>query len=148
MLPRAGTALEGALDFFGGVRRGVLNTFNFTGRARRMEYWSHRVFIYGAMIMSILVIGQVERSLGNPAIFEGFAYLALTVALVLAAISLFSVSVRRLHDHDMSGFMLLLGLIPLAGFYLLYKNLRRGTKGANKYGPDTLPPSELETSVF
>lgn len=136
------------MGFFGGVKSGVLNTFNFTGRARRMEYWSHRVFTYGMVVVLILVIGQIDQSLANPAAFEAFTYLFLTFGVVLVGTSLFSISIRRLHDHDMTGFMLLLSFIPFAGFYLLYKNLTRGTKGPNRYGPDPLPPSKVETSVF
>ncbi len=136
------------MDFFGGVKSGVLNTFNFTGRARRMEYWSHRIFIYVIILAFILIIGQIEQSLAIPSAFEAFTYLFMTFGSVLVGTSLFSISVRRLHDHDMSGFLLLLNIVPFAGFYLLYKNVSRGTKGPNRYGPDPLPPSKVETSVF
>ena len=48
-----------------------------------------------------------------------------------------AVQVRRLHDQDKSGWMILVGLIPLIGpIWLLVLYLLEGTRGPNRYGPD------------
>jgi uncharacterized membrane protein YhaH (DUF805 family) len=48
-----------------------------------------------------------------------------------------AVGIRRLHDTDKSGWMLLLGLIPLVGpIILLVFYCIEGTRGPNRFGPD------------
>lgn len=56
------------------------------------------------------------------------------VTLVLFIPSL-SVSVRRLHDIDRTGWWLLLGLIPILGWIVLIVfACQKGTAGANRFG--------------
>ena len=52
---------------------------------------------------------------------------------------------RRLHDTDKSGWLILLGLIPLIGsIILLVFYVLPGTKGPNKFGPDPYGKTEVE----
>ena len=47
----------------------------------------------------------------------------------------FSVTIRRLHDINKSGWNLLFMLIPLFGaVYIIILNILKGTDGDNKYG--------------
>jgi len=47
------------------------------------------------------------------------------------------VAVRRLHDTDKSGWMLLVGLIPfVGGIILIVFFASEGTPGPNKFGPN------------
>ena len=47
----------------------------------------------------------------------------------------FSVTIRRLHDINKSGWNLLWMLIPLLGaVYIIILNILKGTDGDNKYG--------------
>ena len=47
-----------------------------------------------------------------------------------------AMAIRRLHDCDKSGWLLLIGLVPLIGaIILLVFVIQEGTKGPNKYGP-------------
>jgi uncharacterized membrane protein YhaH (DUF805 family) len=47
----------------------------------------------------------------------------------------FAVTVRRLHDIDMSGWWILISFIPLiGGILLLVWTCQRGTQGANRFG--------------
>lgn len=49
-----------------------------------------------------------------------------------------AVSVRRLHDQDRTGWLLLLWLIPFLGWFaLIVLMLLDGTPGNNRFGPDT-----------
>jgi uncharacterized membrane protein YhaH (DUF805 family) len=48
-----------------------------------------------------------------------------------------AVGVRRLHDAGKSGWMYLVGLIPLAGFiWLIVLWAKEGEPGENKWGPN------------
>jgi len=58
-----------------------------------------------------------------------------------------AVTVRRLHDQDKSGWMILLILIPLVGpLILLVFMLLEGTRGPNRFGPD--PKGAGHTDTF
>jgi uncharacterized membrane protein YhaH (DUF805 family) len=49
------------------------------------------------------------------------------------------VAIRRLHDRDMSGWWLLLMLVPVIGsLALLVLYVLPGTPGPNRFGPDPL----------
>jgi len=59
------------------------------------------------------------------------------IALVAIAVGLsgLSVAVRRMHDTDKSGWMLLLGLIPfIGGIIVLVLVLLPGTPSQNRFG--------------
>ncbi|MFG2882028.1 DUF805 domain-containing protein [Streptomyces sp. NPDC048297] len=63
-------------------------------------------------------------------------YLVLIVALLLLLPS-WGVSVRRLHDTGKSGWLILLGIIPLVGpIVLLVFYCTDSVAGENKYGPN------------
>ncbi|MDB4089184.1 DUF805 domain-containing protein [Flavobacteriales bacterium] len=122
------------------------NYSNFSGRARRKEYW---MFILFSIVFSIglsifdeifgLTYGETYSSNES-----GFTYTYSTEGGILS--SLFSllllipnlaVSVRRLHDVNKSGWMLLVAFIPLVGIiWLIVLFATEGDKGSNQYGRD------------
>lgn len=110
---------------------------NFSGRARRKEYWWYQLFITlaiaGLSIVDAMMMGP-ERLMAT----GGFGPLVGIAALGLILPSI-GVSVRRLHDRDKSGWFLLVGLIPLVGgLIMLYWYVQRGTVGENRFGPDPI----------
>jgi uncharacterized membrane protein YhaH (DUF805 family) len=115
---------------------------DFSGRARRTEYWMFTLF--NAIIE--IILGFVDRALGFGSFSSntsgGVAFSAsvgLLGGLYALAVLLPSlgVSVRRLHDTDRSGWWLLIGLIPfIGGIVLLVFFVLPGTRGPNRYGPD------------
>ena len=109
---------------------------DFSGRARRKEYWMFVLFnIIVAIIAGIIdgVLGLINPEIGF-GVFGGLYSLA-------AFIPGLAVSVRRLHDIGKSGWYYLLGLIPLLGaIVLLVWFCTEGEHGANKWGED--PKSE------
>ena len=60
--------------------------------------------------------------------------LFLVAYLVLFVVTL-SLSVRRLHDTDRSGWWYLLSLVPFGSLVLLYFFVLPPTPGPNQYGP-------------
>ena len=56
-----------------------------------------------------------------------------------------AVQVRRFHDQDRSGWMILLGFIPYVGtFIVIIFMCLKGTTGPNRFGPDPLDPSSVD----
>ena len=94
------------------------NFANFSGRARRSEYW---FFVLFNIIFSIL-LNIIGFKLDFP--FLGTIY---SVAVLIPSLA---VAVRRMHDVGKSGWYI---LIPI---YNLILALSEGTRGDNEYGSD------------
>ena len=112
------------------------NYANFSGRARRKEYWMFVLF--QAIVMIVLMILDNVLGLG----FDiGGIPLGYGVLYTIGALAHFipglAVVVRRLHDVGKSGWFYLIALIPLIGIiWLLVLMCTDGDKGDNAYGPD------------
>jgi uncharacterized membrane protein YhaH (DUF805 family) len=119
--------------------------FDFEGRSNRAEYWLFTLLCFLVAMVYWAVLLTVVRPEGgmNAA---GAVLLGLYGLFALASIiPSLSVSIRRLHDTNRSGWFILLPLIPVIGgiVYFVFTVLP-GTKGPNKYGPDPLGPTEAE----
>lgn len=139
--------------------------FQFSGRARRREYWGFVLFytlgsflVQIALLIALLLGGLSEAKL------QGVYFLCWTAPLIIPYMA---VTVRRLHDVGVSGYLLLVSTVwfwaGLAiavamsgkaerrggewlvlwgiGFLifssvLLYYMLKRGEPGPNRFGPD------------
>jgi uncharacterized membrane protein YhaH (DUF805 family)/cold shock CspA family protein len=121
------------------VRTITSNYANFTGRARRKEYWG---FVLFWSIMAVLIIVgavAIDGALGN--LKPGNAVPAITVAalgiLVLGSIiPHVAVTVRRQHDIGISGWFYLLIFIPYVGnLIILVFTLIPSQANDNKWGP-------------
>ena len=110
---------------------------DFTGRARRAEYWYFVLFNFIVSILIGLSLGVIAGLLNVPAL----VYLVHLWSLAVFIPSL-AVSVRRLHDIGRSGWWLLLSLIPLVGaIILIIWYCTDSQPGANQYGPN---PKEMD----
>jgi uncharacterized membrane protein YhaH (DUF805 family) len=103
----------------------------FDGRARRKEYWMYALF--NILICLVLYIpGLVLRESSI-----GLALLGIYAIYALASlIPSIAVGVRRLHDTNKSGWLMLIGFIPFAGLVLLVFLCIEGDAGPNQYGPN------------
>lgn len=110
--------------------------FTSAGRLNRKSY------IYRSLFLSlVLCIVQGVLTFATNTIDA----LELLFAVVAFGFSLFSfvsnimMDVRRLHDLDLSGWWMLLMLVPLVNiFFALYMLFFKGTDGPNQYGDDPL----------
>ena len=110
---------------------------DFTGRARRSEYWYFVLFNFIVSILIGLSLGVIAGLLNVPAL----VYLVHLWSLAVFIPSL-AVSVRRLHDIGRSGWWLLLSLIPLVGaIILIIWHCTDSQPGTNQYGPN---PKEMD----
>ncbi len=112
---------------------------NFNGRARRKEYWMFTLFNIlfglGAMVLDNLL------GTSNPTSGYGIIYGVYTLVVLIPGLA---VAVRRLHDVGKSGWMLLIGLIPLIGaIWLLVLMVKDSDSGENQYGEN--PKNETIT---
>ena len=117
---------------------------DFAGRARRKEFWSWFLFVW-IMLFVLMYLDSVLGLGGSASGYRngtsvGFNMSGGVLTLLFALATLIpnlAVSVRRLHDSGKSGWLLLIGLIPLFGWaYLLFLYVQPGTAGPNEYGPD------------
>ena len=116
------------MSFVDAVRSGLTKYADFSGRARRSEYWWFILFMYVVMAVpyALILMGDTMGTIG-------LALLAIAMlGLVLPAIA---VAVRRLHDTGRSGWWYLLGLVPFAGLVVLWFVLQDSQAGDNAYGP-------------
>ena len=100
------------------------------GRMNRGKYFKVQFFLFlgGVIFYSVLYSGDAALII--------IAFLLLLC--LIAPLNIFS-SIRRLHDLELSGWLVLITLIPWIGWvYLLYLLFARGTKGPNRFGPDPL----------
>lgn len=99
-----------------------------TGRACRSEYWYFSLFYFVVYVVIVLISAIMPFLVILSAVFG--------IALIIPS---FTVSIRRLHDRDQSGWWLLIGLIPMiGGIILLIWFAMRGTDGPNDFGEDPL----------
>lgn len=111
--------------------------FDFSGRSCRKEYWMFQLLWLLALFSVAAVFALFDLKGGAP---FGVAMIALTVIFVLGSIiPAFAVQVRRFHDQDKSGWMVLLNFLPYVGGLVVFVFMcLRGTTGTNRFGPDPL----------
>lgn len=106
---------------------------DFSGRARREEFWYFMIFnlIVSAVVglVAAIPVANVVASI-------------ISLAILIPTIA---VAVRRLHDANYSGWWLLLSFVPLIGhFVLIIFWTREGIPADNEWGSNPknqVPPS-------
>lgn len=110
------------MNFQNAVKICLTKFVDIKGRASRSEYWW---FVLFAIIVNFIAY----------LINDNFQIIVSVILLV----PLISVTVRRLHDSDTSGWWWFITFIPLiGGLIILYFMIIEGTKGPNDYGEQPL----------
>jgi len=118
---------------------------DFTGRSRRMEYWMFQLFY--SLVLTVLFIGLIASTgpyydaAGEAGSGAGIAIFGILLGVFVLGsfIPQLAVEVRRFHDQDLSGWLVLIGFIPYLGVVvILVMMCIKGTRGDNQYGPDPL----------
>lgn len=111
-------------------------SFILEGRSPRSEYWIFQLvnFVIFLVLMSLFVLFK-----DNPNI-QWFMYILIVLFAISVIPANISVTVRRLHDINLSGWWFFLGFIPygIGAIIIVILALTKGTEGENKYGPDPL----------
>jgi uncharacterized membrane protein YhaH (DUF805 family) len=112
------------MGFSEAVKSGFDHYAKFDGRASRPAFWWW--FLFG-------VIVSIVANILNAAVGSQVISIIVSLALLLPGLS---VSIRRLHDTDRTGWWILIGLIPLIGvIVLIVFYAQKGDAGNNQYGP-------------
>ena len=106
---------------------------DFDGRAVRSEFWWWVLFMVlvqfaAAIVLTIVLI--IFQNLGFLQWLSVLIFMVIVLAFILPSIA---VSVRRLHDRDLSGWFYLLGFVPFGGLVLFIFYVLPGTPGPNRY---------------
>ena len=117
------------MDFQTSIKTCFNKYADFSGRALRSEFWFFCLFSFlvGIIttIMDIMILGYSAESYGP-------LNLIFSVALILPSIS---VTARRLHDVNRSGWWQLIELTIIGILLILVWNITEGEKKKNIYGP-------------
>jgi uncharacterized membrane protein YhaH (DUF805 family) len=104
----------------------IQNYANFEGRLGRGAFWR---FVLVNFVIS-LVLGALAQQFG---VVLWLAYVVWSLGLIVPSIA---ATVRRLHDTNKTGWLVLVGLIPFVGWIILIVFCAaRGDAQANDYGP-------------
>jgi uncharacterized membrane protein YhaH (DUF805 family) len=113
----------------------VIKTVDFKGRARRAEYWKFTVVFYCVIFLLLFIPSYyafTERSTTS-------LYVNAAIFLVIylgSLLQILSLTVRRLHDTNRSGWWFLITFVPYIGHIILLVLLCfDSTPGDNQYGP-------------
>lgn len=104
---------------------------DFSGRARRREFWFFTLFEFLFSLFVLAVCYVISLAIG------GIVMLLALVAIALTILPSLAVTVRRLHDVGLSGWLYLLNLIPYVGpLIIIVITLLDSNPGQNQYGPN------------
>nr|WP_319385960.1 DUF805 domain-containing protein [uncultured Roseibium sp.] len=142
-----GRALSGFLSIF----------FSFHGRMGRMEYWTIGTarWVMDIILLVTLVMSQyselqrvtaLEGTVSENeysmmvlgALFGSTTGLVCMFLMLVSAVSYWSIQVRRNHDRDASGLLLLIIFVPIVGFFygiwiFIANGFFPGTPGPNRF---------------
>ncbi|QIG05945.1 DUF805 domain-containing protein [Proteus sp. ZN5] len=114
------------------------NYANFSGRARRKEYWMFT--LVNTIIITVLyaiLMSSIDMYTGEMSSLGSIAGIIIGIYSLAIIVPSLAVTIRRFHDQDKSGWMFLLAFIPAVGGLIVFVFMcLEGTKGDNRFGPD------------
>ena len=120
------------MDFMTAVRTCLSKYVDFSGRARRSEFW---YFVLFNVLVSI-VTSILDSILGTDYDTGSGGVIGTIVGLGLFLPSI-AVAARRLHDIGKSGWWQLLGIIPIVGWIIVIIWYCTDSRpGDTQYGPN------------
>lgn len=110
----------------------------FSGRATKSEFWYFYLFCMLPGILGWLLKLALEEYYH---LFGDYFYISIIIDVFILIINfilfipVLSVSIRRLHDINKSGWNILWILLPFIGIIILLIFWLKGSDGDNQYGP-------------
>lgn len=106
--------------------------FCFSGRSKRKEYIARILLTFIIFVIS----GYSGNDTVNYNIFSVICIWFLVICMLISIVQYFPLSVRRLHDINVSGWYVFLTFVPFCQFFILWLMFKEGTQGPNKYGEE------------
>jgi uncharacterized membrane protein YhaH (DUF805 family) len=120
----------GPVGFTDAIKLAFQNIFEYKGRASRSAYWWFALAELIAWV-AVLILAAIFAAVHVP-VLSILLYVAAAVAAFLLGLSL---TIRRLHDQDKSGFWYFIAFVPfIGGIWLLVLTVMEGTPGPNRFG--------------
>ena len=121
--------------------------FTYRGRSTAPEFWWFFLFnILVTIGLYVMVIATTPtdpygRATGSTALAGLFALLFMLWFIVSIVVQI-PLIVRRLHDKDMTGWLVLLAFVPFGSLIVLILLIGAGNPGPNRFGPVAGAPVE------
>jgi len=119
------------------------NYVNFKDRTSRSGFWWYVLaYLIVAIILSVVDSalfggGSTEFSTDEVAAVSFSSGPLVSAWMLVSLIPSSAISARRMHDTNRTGWLQLVGLIPLLGWiFLIYVCVQKGMAGANRFGAD------------
>jgi uncharacterized membrane protein YhaH (DUF805 family) len=106
---------------------------DFDGRAARAEFWWWVLFVAVVQIVASAVLGLGLALFQNAGFLQWLLVLVFMVIVLAFILPSIAVSVRRLHDRDLSGWWYLLVFVPFGNLVLFIWYVLPGTTGPNRF---------------
>ncbi len=116
----------------------------FSGRSTLGEYWWFVLFHF--IVIMLLVIPPIVAAIVSSnkpndtqsSVVVGISVAPFVLYMLASLIPSLAVTIRRMHDANLSGWLYLLSFLPMGNIAVLVFTLLPGTAGENKYGPNPL----------
>jgi uncharacterized membrane protein YhaH (DUF805 family) len=123
------------MEFVNAINISLKKYFDFSTRSSRSEYWFFTLFVLLVSIIGYFLEYLFYQDLFLIKLDSGQMTYSELIVNILLTIPGVSLSVRRLHDINRSGWWLLLtftiiGIIPL----IYWSGFKKGDEGDNRFG--------------
>ncbi len=126
------------MTFLDSIKTCLKKTLTISGRASRSEFWWFQLSFFVIGIIAVLLILAV----GVGSTLASLISIIFVIYAIVASIASFTAGIRRLHDTNRSGWLVLvfwiLACIPFVDFistivYIVFL-CQKGTEGENRFG--------------
>lgn len=121
------------MTFTDSIRTCYKKSFSIKGCASRSEYWWFWLY----QMLMYIVIALLGAALTSGDGDSASAVVAIAIIFVLINFPAnFCVTIRRLHDQDLSGWTMFLVLIPYIGSLILFIIMMTGSDPNSRFRPE------------
>jgi uncharacterized membrane protein YhaH (DUF805 family) len=140
--------LENFMNFLEATKNYFIKWKDFNTRISRSEFWWGYLGSFIAAILVGIIVAVVYISVAlsvNFPIEERGLDIAAAPFQIFFYIAGLSLTVRRLHDLNKSGWWFLIVFTIVGVFVIIYWQCLKGDEGDNRFGPDPLGTSTVES---
>ena len=124
--------------------------FGFKGRIRRSEWWLSRLVLIIVVLAGLIILATAFKIIGETPASDTGLGIAIIACFPILLWMQAATCIKRFHDQDLTGWLILTLLIPGIGFFigLIMLGCLDGTAGPNRFGPSAKYPSGPAAAVF